>query len=424
MNFYKTIVRTPLFKATSLNSISVMLKIGSGLITSKVLAIFIGPAGMALAGNFKNFMTSIESIATLGFQNGIVKYIVENKNNEVEFKKIMSTVFISLLSMSVLLSVVLFSFASFWTSTVLDNTTQYVNVFRILALVLPWYATSVFMIVVLNGLGKYRAVIYINIIGNIVGLLFAVGAVWYLKTMGALLSIIIPPALLFFVVFYYLNKDIRFFDTISRHSFDFQIIKNLSSYSLMALVSAVFGSWVMLAIRKSIIAALGLEQAGYWEAMTRISNYYLLFISTMLTVYFFPKLAFSTTKKATKNVFWSYYKGILPLFVLGLTVLFFLRFFMIRLFFTKAFFPVADLFFWQLLGDVFKAASLILGYQFFAKKLTAAFIATEIFSLSMMFAFCHFFMSAFGIQGIVMAHALTYFIYWIILVIYFRKSLF
>ncbi len=417
-------MRTPLFKATSLNSISVMLKIGSGLITSKVLAIFIGPAGMALAGNFKNFMTSIESIATLGFQNGIVKYIVENKNNEAEFKKIMSTVFISLLSMSVLLSIILFSFASFCTRTVLDNTTQYVNVFRILALVLPWYATSAFMVIVLNGLGKYRSVIYINIIGNIVGLLFAVGAVWYLKTMGALLSIIIPPALLFFVGFYYLNKDIRFFDTISRHSFDFQIIKNLSSYSLMALVSAVLGSWVFLAIRKSIIAELGLEQAGYWEAMTRISNYYLLFISTMLTVYFFPKLAFSTTKKATKNVFWSYYKGILPLFVLGLTVLFFLRFFLIRLFFTKAFFPVADLFFWQLLGDVFKAASLILGYQFFAKKLTAAFIVTEIFSLSMMFAFCHFFMNAFGIQGIVMAHALTYFIYWIILVIYFRKSLF
>ena len=62
-----------------------MLKIGTGLITSKILAIFIGPSGMALAGNFKNFMTSIESIATLGFQNGIVKYIVEHKHDEIEF---------------------------------------------------------------------------------------------------------------------------------------------------------------------------------------------------------------------------------------------------------------------------------------------------------------------------------------------------
>ncbi len=417
-------MRTPLFKATSLNSVSVMLKIGTGLITSKILAIFIGPSGMALAGNFKNFMTSIENIATLGFQNGVVKYIVENKDNEVEFKKIMSTVFLSLLTVSMLLSAVLFGFSSYWTSTVLDNTMQYAIVFKILALVLPWYATTVFLIVVLNGLGKYRSVIYVNIIGNILGLLFAVAAIWHFKTLGALLSIIIPPSLLFFVVFYYLNKDIRFLSTISRHSFDVQVLKNLSSYSLMALVSSVFGSWVFLAIRKKIIVVLGIEQAGYWEAMTRISNYYLLFISTMLTVYFFPKLAFSTSKKATKNVFWSYYNGVLPLFVIGLTVLFFLRFFVIRLFFTKAFLPVADLFFWQLLGDVFKAASLILGYQFFAKKLTIAFIGTEIFSLLLMYTFCHFFMTAFGIQGIVMAHALTYFIYWMMLVIYFRKSLF
>ncbi len=401
-----------------------MLKIGAGLITSKVLAIFIGPSGMALAGNFKNFMTSIESIATLGFQNGIVKYIVENKNNEVEFKKIMSTVFISLLSVSLILSVVLFGFSSYWTSIVLDNTTQYAIAFKILALVLPWYATTAFLIVVLNGLGKYRSVIYINIIGNVVGLLFSIATIWYFKTLGALLSIIIPPSLLFFIVFYYINKDIRFLDTISRHSFDIQVLKNLSSYSLMALVSSVLGSWVFLVIRKRIIVVLGIEQAGYWEAMTRISGYYLLFISTMLTVYFFPKLAFSTSKKATKNVFWSYYNAVLPLFIIGLTVLFFMRFFLIQLFFTKAFFPVADLFFWQLLGDVFKAAALILGYQFFAKKLTLAFIVTEIFSLSLMYTFCHFFMATFGIQGIVMAHALTYFIYLIVLVIYFRKSLF
>ena len=88
------------------------MKIATGLITSKVLAIFVGPSGMALAGNLKNFMTSVESIATLGFQNGIVKYVVEHKENEAEFKKIISTVFISLLTVSLLLSGILFGFSS------------------------------------------------------------------------------------------------------------------------------------------------------------------------------------------------------------------------------------------------------------------------------------------------------------------------
>lgn len=424
MSFYKTIKRTPLFKVASLNIVGVVLKIAIGVITSKVLAIFIGPSGLALTGNLKNFLTSVESIATLGFQNGIVKYVVDAKNDESELKKIVSTVFISLLSVSVILSIFLFVFSTYLTTIIFGSEWHYSIVFKVLAIILPWYASTIFLIVILNGLGKFKKVIYVNILGNIIGLLFCVFAVYYYHTIGALFSIIIPPALLFFVAFYHVNKAIPFFSMISRHSFDKEVLKNLSSYSLMALVSSVFGSLVFLSIRNNIIEVLDIESAGYWEAMTRISSYYLLFISTILTVYFYPKLAFSNSKKATLNVVKSYYFSVIPIFVFGVVVLFFLRDFFIKLFFTKEFLPVTDLFFWQLLGDTFKVASLILGYQFYAKKLTVAFICTELFSLLMMFSFCHFFILNFGIVGVVMAHTLTYFIYFLVLLLYFRKSLF
>ncbi len=424
MSFFTTIKRTPLFKVASLNSVSVILKIAIGVITSKVLAIFIGPSGLALTGNLKNFLTSVESIATLGFQNGIVKYVVDAKNDDVALKKILSTVFLSLLIVSVILSIFLFGFSHYLTLIVFGSNWEYSIVFKILALILPWYASTTYLIVILNGLGKFKKVIYVNILGNLTGLLFCIVAVYYYKTFGALLTIIVPPALLFFVAFYYVNKEISFFDNISRTSFDWQVLKNLSSYSLMALVSSVFGSLVFLAIRNNIIEVLGIDSAGYWEAMTRISNYYLMFISTILTVYFFPKLAFSSSKKAVQNVVKSYYLSVVPLYIFGVIVLFFLKDFFIKLFFTKDFLPVADLFFWQLLGDTFKVASLILGYQFYARKLTVAFICTELFSLLLMFSFSHYFIINYGIAGVVMAHTLTYFIYLIVLLLYFRKSLF
>ncbi len=424
MSFIRTIVRTPLFKVTSLNSISVMLKLAIGVITSKVLALFIGPSGMALTGNLKNFLTSVETIATLGFQNGIVKYVVDAKNDEAELKKILSTVFLSLLVVSVVLSTLLFGFSHYLTQTIFGVNWNYSAVFKILALLLPWYASTTYLIVILNGLGKFQKVIFVNIIGNVIGLLFCVGAVYYLKTFGALLSIVVPPALLFFVAFYYVNREISFFENISWASFDWQVLKNLSSYSMMTLVSSVFGSLVFLAIRNNIIEVLGIEKAGYWEAMSRISTYYLMFISTILTVYFFPKLAFSNNKKAIQNVVKSYYIGVLPAFLVGAIVVFYLRFFLIKMLFTKEFLPVADLFFWQLLGDTFKVASLILGYQFYAKKLTIAFIITELLSLLTMFTSCYFFIINFDIVGVVMAHALTYVVYFTVLLLYFRKSLF
>ncbi|WP_428231687.1 O-antigen translocase [Flavobacterium sp.] len=423
MGFVKKYTQNNLFRITSFNSLSVLLKIGIGLITSKLLAVFVGPAGMALVGNLRNFLTSLESISTLGFQSGIVKYVAENEKNKVEIQKIIATVCIALLVVVIVLSGLLFFLASFWNSRIFGDNFEFSLVFKILALALPWYAISIFLLAVINGLGKFKNVIWINCIGNTIGLLVSVLLILNFKTVGALLAVVISPALLFFVTFYFINKEISFFDTIRFRLFDFRIIKNLSSYSLMALVSAVFGPFVLLAIRNHVIETLGIDQAGYWETMTRISSYYLLFVSTLLSVYFLPKLSNSKTNQETKTIFWSYYKNILPVFIIGVMLIYFLRFFIIRLLFTADFLPVESLFFWQLLGDVFKVCSLILGFQFLAKKLTGTFIISELASLVVLYFSSLYFIRIFGIEGVVIAQAFDNFLYLFVLCIYFKKNL-
>lgn len=424
MEYIKKITRTNLFKISSLNSLSVILKIGIGLVTSKLLAVFVGPSGMALVGNLRNFLSSLESVSTLGFQNGIVKYIAESKENKSQLQKIISTVFISLVVVALILSVFLYFFATFWNQEIFGNNFEYNFVFKASALALPWYAVSIFFVSVINGLGKFKKVIWINIIGNTIGLLVSVIMILNYKTLGALLSIVISPALMFLVTSYFINKEINFLKTVRFFWFDFQVIKNLSSYSLMTLVSSVLGPLVFLAIRKNVILVVGIEQAGFWETISRISTYYMMFVSTILSVYFLPKLAVAKENKDTKKVFWSFYKNILPIFIVALTIIYFLRFFIIKLLFTKAFLPVTNLFFWQLLGDILKAASLILGYQFFAKKLTFAFLISELFSLAVFYFLSDYLIKIFGIQGIVMAQAFDNFIYLLVLAVYFRKTLF
>jgi PST family polysaccharide transporter len=59
----------------------------------------------------------------------------------------------------------------------------------------------------------------------------------------------------------------------------------------MAFVSSVIGPIVFLAIRNYVIQTIGLQEAGYWEAISRISSYYLLFATTILSIYFLPKLS-------------------------------------------------------------------------------------------------------------------------------------
>jgi PST family polysaccharide transporter len=423
LDFFKQIWQKELFKITSLNGLSVLLKIMVGFVTSKVIAVFIGPAGMALVGNFRNFITAIENLGILGFQNGIIKYVADYHNQEEKQRSFLATVTVTILLVASALSILLFCTATYWNNNLFGTAFQYTTIFKALAVCLPWYIGSIFLTAVLNGFEAYAKVIKVNIIGNLIGLFLSVALVYYYKEFGALLAIVLAPVFVFFITLYYLYNQLDYF-RISFRNYNPDFLRHLSEYSLMALVSAVVGPIVFLSLRNTIIHRLSYEAAGYWEALTRISSYYFLFLSTILTVYYLPKLSKSESNVATKALFWSYFKGIVPFFLIGLLVLYVLRGYLIPVLFTDAFLPVSELFFWQFIGDAFKAMALILGYQFFAKKLTKAFVVTEIFSFAVLWLSGQYLVSVFGIEGIAMANAVTYGLYLITLSVYFRKQLF
>jgi len=82
-----------LIKVLSLNSVSVGISFVLGMLSSKIVSVFLGPSGMALMGSFRNFTTMIKSVATLGINTSVVKLIVENKDDREEVSIIYSTFF-------------------------------------------------------------------------------------------------------------------------------------------------------------------------------------------------------------------------------------------------------------------------------------------------------------------------------------------
>lgn len=424
MNFIKKITKTDLFKITSLNSLSVLIKIGIGLVTSKLLAIFVGPSGMALVGNFRNFMAALEGFSTLSFSQGIVRYIGENEDDKKELEKIISTVLLSFLIIAFFLSTLIFLFSDYLCFKIFGGDLQYSIIFKVVAIVLPWHVVSVLFISIINGLGKYRKVIFANIISNIVIVILSLVLIYKFKTLGALFSIAIVPVIFVVVTAYYLPSEIQFFKRLNFKEYDFNVFKKLFTFSLMILPSAILSPFINLQIRNFLIANVGLEQSGFWEAISRIASIYLLFISTIVSVYFFPKLVKSKEVTQSKQVIWSFYKFILPLFIVGGILVYFARFIIVKLLFTNEFLPVSELFFWQLIGDVFKVAGMILGFQLLAKKRMLPFICFEMFSILFLYFSSLFFIKNIGVEGVVIAQALDNFIYLAILVVYFRKDFF
>ena len=420
----KSIIDTPLFKVSSLNALSVLVKVGSGLIAAKILAIFIGPAGVYLTGNLRNTLGSLDTFTTLGMQTGVIKYTAENENDRLKLYRLLSTVFISTFIMAVVLSLLIFFLSGTLSDSIFGSDTSYSWVFKVLAFTLPWNAANIIFMAVINGLGKFKQVIGINIAGNIIGVAISGLLIWQLQLTGAFLGLIISPALLFVFSFYIIWKQFEGFPFLDFKNFDVGVVKRLLSYSLMSVVNAVLSQVIFITIRNTIASETNMDEAGFWESMNRISFFYLMFISTLLTVYFLPKLSVSKDSAETKSVFISYYKSIFPLFIAGCIIVYFLRSFIVKILFTSEFLPMENLFLWQLIGDVFKVASLILGTQFLAKRMTTAFIVTEITSFAVLYFSSIYLIGQFGSEGAVMAHAVTYIIYFIILCVLFRKILF
>ena len=414
-----------LVKVTSLQTASLLTKIIAGILTSKAIAVFIGPVGLAIIGNLRNFVSGFQTIATLGFYNGFVKYISDFKDDVVALSKVVSSVFYVGFIATLLVSFFCYFNSEFINDIIFPSYNDYAYIIRIFAIVLPFYALNMFSFSIMNGFSKYKILIIINIIGQILSMSVALLLIYQNKLDGALISVVIAESLIFLITLVGIINRRSLVPLIQANNIDFNFLKKLSSYSLMALFTAVLLPFAAIAIRMYIIENVSYKDAGFWEAITRVSKYYLMLVSSLMALYILPRFSeIDSIKEFRKEVF-NFYKTVIPVLAVGLIVIYLLRSFIVSAIFTNEFKPVEDLFLWQLLGDFVKVLSTVIAYQFLAKKMFWHYILTEAFLIIILYSTSVYFIDLFdSVKGAVIAHFVSYVMYYGIILLIFGSSLF
>jgi O-antigen/teichoic acid export membrane protein len=422
--FFNYINNEVLVKAANLHTANISAKIIAGILITKFIAVHIGPQGMALIGNLRNFLSAIQSIAISGLYNGVVKFISQVKTNTLELTKTLSTVFYFGFFSSMLIAFLGYYNAEFINDLIFSTNYNYKYVVETLAIVLPFYALNMFAFSIMNGFSKYKILLIINIISQVLGLLVTLLLIWQENIDGALVAVVITPALNLLITVVGIAFRQNLMSSLKITDISFLILNKLSPYMIMALVSAIALPIVMIIIRNYLISEIGIKAAGYWTAMTRVSDYYLMFINSLMTLYILPRFAEITSRRAFRKEVFSFYKTIMPIFVGLLIVIYFSRSLLINVLFTEDFRAVEDLFGYQLLGDFVRVLSMVIAYQLLAKKMFVHFIVLEVFLFVIMYFSSVYLIDIFGLKGAVMGHCLSYFMHFGIILLIFGSSLF
>lgn len=405
-----------LVKTSLLSLIATFFKMLSGLVINKAVSVYIGPAGLAIIGQFQNFSQLVLVAAQGAINNGVVKYTAEYGKEDQRLPLLFSTAVRISLTTSVIVGCILVLFSNFFSLKILDNI-QYQFIFILFGFTIVLFVLNGLLLSIINGLKEIRSYIKINIIQSIYSLIFTSLLIYFFGLKGALIALATNQSIIFFVMLFILRKhDIIKWSNFTL-SFNEIISKKLFLFSIMTITTAILGPSSQFIIRNYISLQQGLEQAGYWQGISYISTTYLLIITTVLSTYYLPKLSELNNIKELKLEIKQGIITLVPIAIFSGLAIYILKDLIILILFSADFIKMKPLFAWQIIGDTLKICSWLLAYIMVAKAMTRIFIITELIFFIINISTSILFINNFGTIGATYSYAFSYFVYLIITIV-------
>ena len=412
MNFIKT---------SFLSGLSTGISLIARLISTKIVAIYLGTNGMFLLGQLKDFLRLSNTISSFGIENGIIKYTSEYEKQETELKGVIGTSFKINFFSAVFVSGLILIFKERVSDFLQINFDQN---FYFLILIISVISASIntCFLSIYNGLKKIELYVLINIFSNVLSAALIILLVLEMKIIGAFYALALNQilSLLINILFYLYFKPFKIKWILE--SFLKENLKKLSKFSIMAIAGPSCLIISTFIIRDHIYNEFGSDYAGSWEAMWRISAIYLLFLITTFKFYLIPTFSKVNDNKLRSEVF-KIWKVTIPIIILITVAVYMTRNIIIDLLLSKEFILINVIIFFHLLGDIIKINCWVLGNIMISKADTKSFVFFQVEWSTLFILFSYLFIEMYGFVGVSISYLVTYVIHFGLLNLYYRKLL-
>lgn len=417
VNFTK-LLKSQFVKVSFFSSIATGIRLITSFASAKIMAVYLGPAGLGLLGQFSSFISIILNASTGAINNGTTKYLAEYTGDEPKQLGIIKASFIVAICCSIITGLITVIFANYWSEVLLDSI-AYSYIFILFGASILLYSFFFITMSVINGLQHYKLFNIISTISSVIGLGYSVLLIKTYGLDGALIALATSQSIMF-VLFMFSTSILKKGIQVYRSTVDRTIYKKLFQFSLMTVFSVIALPVAQIIIRKFLLWYQTSTEMGFYEAINRISTIYLTLITTTLSIYYLPKLSSITNKNLLRKEILTGYKLIIPITICLLFFVYVLKQQVIRIVFAPSFEAMEGYFLPQIIGDFFKIASWLLAYQMLAKAMTKMFIITEgLFTISLILL-SYICIKNYGGIGSVYAYAINYSLYFFTMIYLFR----
>ncbi len=399
-------------RAGAYSAVAAAARLVAGLLVVKLVALFAGPEGVGKMGQFMSMMSLLAVVAGGGIASGVTKYVAEYRDNPSRLESLAR----SGLSFSLATSVVVGALSVIFSkelSRLLLGDASYESLIWVLSVAQCMIALHNYLVAIINGFMDVRRVAMIHVAGGAFSVAITAVLAWRYQLYGALMALVVGQAALIFV-----SATMAWRSGYLRRSFlrlgkDVEMINRLLRFSVMTITSALLAPIVQIWVRNYLAEGFSWQEVGYWQAVSKISEAYLLFITMAISMYYLPKLSSIQEGAAFRAELKHAFRVIMPVVVVMASGLYLLRDWALLILFNADFASASELFLPQLFGDVVKIAAFLQSYIMIAKALTKLFLFSELLFSFTYVVLVNVLVTHYGLIGAIYAFSANYLLYWV-----------
>lgn len=357
-----------------------------GVLSTKVVAIFLGPSGTGLLSLLRQLRNTAQSVTTLNSRTALVQGIAHAEGNAKTEYGIVTSVLIGGFTLMIAALILVFaeSVGQFTFGDSLENSTELVR-----WLVLPVVLGSILIYLqsLLNGFRHIGLLVVSQIAVSITTFLIIYPVVILviggsnlafigMMTFSTLIGVIVSG--------YFLIRELGKLQisTIQEVICHYKVFRPHATYFLtFAFATLISGSamtWSILIVRSLINSNLGLEAAGFFDVAWTLSMTYVTLVLSSFGTYYLPTLSQLKSINERLILINRVFRLALALVVPLITAVILLKPLAINLLYSDEFLDAINIVRWMLIGDYLKSTSWVFGVTITAFADKKALLISEI----------------------------------------------